>query len=122
MKKMICSCMAALTMLFALAGCSAGRTAPSAGAGGAPTGKVVVNFEGTIAAIDGDTVTLDNGKIVVVSSDTVFAGDPDTSLAVSEELQVGRFIQGYTDDDPDAAQVSAKRIYYNAPAQTPAAP
>lgn len=118
MKKMACICMIALMALSALTGCSTAGTTSSDNAGGAPAGKVVVNFEGTVTGISGDEVTLENGKIVVISSETVFAGDPDTNNAVSEEIVVGNFIQGYTEDDPDAGKVSAGKIYCNAAVRT----
>lgn len=117
MKKSVCICMAALMTLFTLAGCSAGSTV-SSDADRTSTSKVVVNFEGTVTAINGDEITLENGKIIVVSSDTIFAGNPDTNNAVSEEIIVGNFIQGYTDDDPDSEQVSADKIYCNAAVRT----
>lgn len=118
MKKMACICMVALMALSTLVGCSTAGTASSDNAGGAPAGKVVVNFEGTVTEISGDEVTLENGKIVVISSNTVFAGDPDTNNAVSKEIVVGNFIQGYTEDDPDAEKVSAGKIYCNAAVRT----
>lgn len=118
MKKLICICTAALMALSALTGCSNESTARSDNTAGISAGKVAVNFEGTVTAINGDEVTLDNGKIVVISSDTVFAGDPDTDNAVSREMIVGNFIQGYTKDDPDSGQISADKIYCNAAART----
>lgn len=118
MKKLVCICMAALMTLFTLVGCSIEGTVSSGNAGSTSTGKVVVNFEGTVTAINGDEITLENGKIIVISSDTIFAGDPDTNNAVSEEIIVGNFIQGYTDDDPDSEQVSAEKIYYNTAVRT----
>lgn len=118
MKKLVCICMAALMTLFTLVGCSTESTVSSDNAGGTSTSKVVVNFEGTVTAINGDEITLENGKIIVISSDTIFAGDPDTSNAVSEEIIVGNFIQGYTDDDPDSEQVSADKIYCNEAVRT----
>lgn len=114
MKKLICIGMAALVALLALVGCSTEYTGNSANAGGTSASKVVVNFEGTVTAVNGDEVMLENGKIVVISSDTVFAGDPDTNNAVSKEIVVGNFIQGYTKDDPDSKRVSADKIYCNA--------
>ena len=118
MKKLVCICMVILTMLFTLAGCSAESGANPDTAGEAPTGKVVVNFEGTVTDVNGEEVTLESGKIVVISQDTVFAGDPDTGNAVSEEIVVGNFIQGYTEDDPESEQISADKIYCNSPTRT----
>lgn len=118
MKKLVCICMVTLMTLSALVGCSTESTVSSGNAGGISTNKVVINFEGTVTAINGDEVTLENGKIVVISSDTIFAGDPDTNNAVSTEIFVGNFIQGYTEDDPDSQHVSANKIYCNEAAQT----
>lgn len=111
-KSAYCYLTAAMAFLL-LTGCAAGGAASANSTGGAPAGKVVVNFEGTVAAVEEDKVTLEDGKIVILSSETVFAGDPDTNRAVSEEIAVGNFIQGYTEDDPDAGQVSADKIYCN---------
>lgn len=118
MKRIASICMVSLIAISALVGCSAAGTANSENTSSAPTGKVVVNFEGTVTAINGDEVTLENGKIVVISSDTVFAGDLDTNNAVSEEIVIGNFIQGYTEDDPDSEQVSADKIYCNMAVRT----
>ncbi|MBP3475361.1 MAG: hypothetical protein J6K48_03455 [Lachnospiraceae bacterium] len=117
MKKLVCIGMTALVILFTLAGCSTESTVSSDNAGSTSMNKVVVNFEGTVTAVNGDEITLENGKIVVISSDTVFAGDPDTNNEVREEIIVGNFMQGYTEDDPDSEQVSADKIYYNAAAR-----
>lgn len=118
MKKLVCICMVTLMTLSALVGCVAESKVSSDNVGGISTNKVVVNFEGTVTAINGDEVTLENGKIVVISSDTIFAGDPDTNNTVSTEIFVGNFIQGYTEDDPDSDHVSADKIYCNAAVRT----
>lgn len=118
MKKLVCICMVTLMTLTILVGCSTESTVGSDNVGGISTNKVVVNFEGTVTAINGDEVTLENGKTIVISSDTVFAGDPDTNNTVSEEIIVGNFIQGYTEDNPDSEQVSADKIYCNTAVRT----
>lgn len=115
MKKIVSLCLVAMMAFGVLAAC--GNNTASTPNDGA-TGKVVVNIEGTVTAVNGNEVTLDSGKIVVISSDTVFAGDPDTNNAVSEEIAVGNFIQGYTADDPDAEKVSAGKIYCNSTVRT----
>ena len=99
MKKLVCICMAALMTLSTMVGCSPADTTSADNAGSAPTGKVVVNFEGTVTAVNGDEVTLESGKIIVITSDT------------------GNFIQGYTEDDPDSERVSADKIYCNVAAR-----
>lgn len=112
-KRLACVCMVAMMGLSTLVGCAANDTVVSETESNVPKGKVVVNFEGTVAAVNDDEITLENGKTVVISSDTVFAGEPDTNNAVSEEIAVGNFIQGYTKDDPDAEVLSADKIYCN---------
>ena len=113
MKKIVCICAVTLITLFALIGCTSTDKGSSNTTAEVPTSKVVINFEGKVTAIDGEKITLENGKIIVISSDTVFAGDPDTGNTVSEEITVGNFIQGYTKDEPDVDQVSADKIYCN---------
>lgn len=110
MKKIVSLCLAALMMFGVMTACGSNAAANQEER---TTGKVVVNIEGTVAAVNGDEVTLEGGKVVIISDDTVFAGDPDTGNAVSEEILVGNFIQGYTADDPDAEKVSAGKIYCN---------
>lgn len=110
MKKIFSFGAAAMMMLGMLTACEdSTAAAPDTGL----AGKVVVNIEGTVIAADGNEITLDSGRIVVISDDTVFAGDPDTDNAVSEDIAIGNFIQGYTEDDPEAEKVSAETIYCN---------
>lgn len=116
-KKIVCTCLIAFMSLAVLTGCSTDEMPASEIVSEAPTGKVVVNFEGVVTAVNGDEVTLENGKIVVISSDTVFAGDTDIGNGVSEEILVGNFIQGYTKDNTENEKVSAGKIYCNAAAQ-----
>ena len=75
--------------------------------------KPVINFEGVVTAVEGNRVTLESGKIVLITEDTEFGGDPDTGNAVSEEILVGNYIQGYTEDDVDGAEVTAIKIWSN---------
>ena len=115
MKKIASLCLAAMMLVGALTACGNNTAAtPNSGT----TGKVVVNIEGTVTAVNGSEITLGSGKIVVITSDTVFAGDPDTNNAISEAIVVGNFIQGYTADDPDAEKVSAGKIYCNSAVRT----
>lgn len=110
MKKIVSLCLATLMMFGVMTACGSNAAANQE----EPTaGKVVVNIEGVVTAVNGDEVTLEGGKVVVISDDTVFAGDRDTNNAVSEEILVGNFIQGYTADDPDADKVTAGKIYCN---------
>ena len=75
--------------------------------------KPVINFEGVVTAVDGDRITLKDGKVILITDDTAFGGDPDTNNVVSDNIQVGNFIQGYTEDDTDAEEVTANRIWTN---------
>lgn len=77
------------------------------------TMKPVINFEGVVTAVEGDSILLNNGKTILITEDTRFMGDPDTGNPVSEEILVGNFIQGYTPDDADAAEITAGRIWTN---------
>lgn len=108
MKKLVTICLAALMLLSALTACESTASKPDAGA----TGKVVVNIEGTVTAVDGSEITLDSGKVVVISTDTRFMGDTNGDFAV------GNFVQGYTADDPDADVVTAVKIYCNSPVRS----
>lgn len=105
MKKLVTIFLAAVMLLGALTACESPASKPDAGA----TGKVVVNIEGTVTAVDGSEITLDSGKVVVVSGDTRFMGD------AGDDFAVGNFVQGYTADDPDADVVNAAKIYCNSP-------
>ena len=75
--------------------------------------KPVINFEGIVTAVEENRVTLESGMIIIITENTEFAGDPDTGNAVSKEILVGNYIQGYTEDDIDAAEVTANNIWSN---------
>ena len=75
--------------------------------------KPVINFEGVVTAVDGDRITLKDGKVILITDDTAFGGDLDTNNVVSDNILVGNFIQGYTEDDTDAEEVTANRIWTN---------
>ena len=81
--------------------------------GGKPAKKPVVNFEGIVSSVEDGTITLEDGTVVLVTDDTKFGGDPDTTNAVSEDIQPGNFIQGYTEDTLDADQLTAEHIWAN---------
>lgn len=74
--------------------------------------KPVINFEGVVAEVDGEKITLKDGKVIRITEDTVFMGDPDTGNAVGEEILAGNFIQGYT-EDADAEEIVAGKIWTN---------
>ncbi|MBQ8143761.1 MAG: hypothetical protein IJ042_03065 [Butyricicoccus sp.] len=75
--------------------------------------KPVINFEGVVAAVDDNNITLKDGKTVIITENTEFMGDPDIGHAVSEDILVGNFIQGYTEDPADAAEITAGKIWTN---------
>ena len=75
--------------------------------------KPVINFEGIVAEIDDDRVTLKDGRTVLITEETGFMSDPDAGRTVSEEILVGNFIQGYTKGDPGASEIVAEKIWAN---------
>lgn len=75
--------------------------------------KPVINFEGVVSESDNNRVTLANGQIIIITEDTVFGGDTDTNSAVSKDILVGNFIQGYTEDDTSSNEITANKIWTN---------
>lgn len=75
--------------------------------------KPVINFEGVVAAVDDNRVVLNDGKIILITENTEFIGDPDIGKTVSEDILVGNFIQGYTEDAIDEAEITASKIWTN---------
>ena len=75
--------------------------------------KPVINFEGVVTAVDDNSVTLKDGKIILITENTKFMSDPDTDNVVSEDILVGNFIQGYTEDDTTDAEITASKIWTN---------
>ena len=71
---------------------------------GKPVSKMAVNFEGRVAAVEEDKVTLENGTIVLTDGTEISA--PDGSAA---EIAVGDYIQGYA-EDLNAAELNATSI------------
>lgn len=72
-------------------------------------GKMAVNFEGRVTAIVDHTVTLDNGKTILIDDHTSISA-PDGSAA---EIAVGNYIQGYA-ENPDDNQIQALSILITA--------
>lgn len=108
--KAACMCLAALMACAALTSC--GTPAPEVSdtvLSQAPSGKVVVNIEGTVTAVNGNEITLDSGKVIVLSENTVFAGDPSTGNQVSDQIAVGHYIQGYTADGVNVSRIHTNR-------------
>ncbi|WP_432626394.1 hypothetical protein [Brotaphodocola sp.] len=77
--------------------------------------KPAINFEGKVSSVDGQVITLEDGKKILITEDTGFGGDPDTNNEVSREILPGNFIQGYTDDQPEQDEVTAVQIWTNTP-------
>ena len=114
MKKRISIGMGSLLALALLAGCGKMASAPTEQPGTGPVNaKPVINFEGVVTEVADGKVTLKDGKVVLINEDTVFAGDPDMGTAVSEEILEGNFIQGYTEDDAEAEEITASKIWTN---------
>lgn len=117
--------------LSALAGCTGEQQpasndnseAPSGGkpassyvggpSGGKTAQKPVVNFEGVVTAVEEDSITLEDGKTVTITDETTFAPDPDCDGTISEDIAVGNYIQGYTEDDAAANEITAVNIWTN---------
>lgn len=65
------------------------------------TGKMSVNFEGRVTAVEDNQVTLDNGKTVLISDTTSVVAYDSSATTIA----VGDYIQGYaTDPDSDALE------------------
>lgn len=96
--------------LCLLTGCAGQKTDETA-----PLQKPVVNFEGTVAAVADGSVTLEDGRVILITEQTQFAPDPDSAgtVTVSRDLAVGHFIQGYTEDDASAQTLTAANIWTN---------
>ena len=113
MKKVVSICLALLVAITAsamLASCGNAETSAEVTKPvGLPTGKIVVNFEGTVVAVDENSVTLDNGQTVVFDEDTVFTdvnGEVENAV-----LAEGDLVQGYTADEPTAEKITAQRVH-----------
>lgn len=69
------------------------------------SGKLSVNFEGRVTALEDGLISLDSGKTVRVGEETVV----ERFDGASAEIAVGDYIQGYA-ADPDAAELEALRV------------
>ena len=72
-------------------------------------GRIMVNYEGRITAVDGNRVTLDNGKTLIITRDTVFSIPQGVVERVI--LTEGQYIQGYTPDNPEDSELTAARLH-----------
>lgn len=117
MKKLISLGIISTLALSMLAGCS-NQAQEDGRSGGRPVQpaagqKPVISFEGVVSAVGDGEVTLEDGTVVRITEDTVFGG-PDAGNAVSRDIQVGSFLQGYTEDGP-GGEVTAGNIWTNLP-------
>ncbi len=79
-----------------------------------PTAKIAINIEGFVVAVEGNKITLDSGKIVLITDETVFETENvGNFIPVDDDIVVGNFIQGFTLGDADAAEVIADFISSN---------
>ncbi len=64
-----------------------------------------MNFEGRVSAVENEKVVLENGKIIIITSETVIT-TPDGSFS---EVAAGDYIQGYT-EDPTGNEILANYV------------
>ena len=69
------------------------------------SGKLRINFEGRVAQVADDSVTLEDGTVVLVSGQTVVKAFNGSVT----EIVAGDYIQGYA-VDPGAAELEALNI------------
>lgn len=106
MKKAVSMCVVALIAFCMLTGCgNSNTTKPDE----ATTGKLVINFEGMVSDVEESCITLDNGQNVIFDEETIFTDVNGT--VENPALTVGDYIQGYTENDPSDAEITAKRIH-----------
>ncbi len=75
---------------------------------------IAINIEGAVAEVDGNKITLDSGKVILITADTVFeTQDVGDSVAINDKIEVGNFIQGFTSGDAEANEVTADVINTN---------
>ncbi len=114
-KKLIAFCLSGSLLLATgamLTPASARQEAPPAE--GQLMAKLLINIEGTVTAVEGKKITLDNGKIILITPETRFEDDPDNGIeAVCPDILVGNYIQGFTLDDPTGKTLTADAINTN---------
>ncbi len=85
-----------------------------------PTAKIAINIEGIVTEINGNKITLDNGKVVVITEETAFeTQNVAERVPVDDEILIGNFIQGFTLDDLNSAEVTALVINSNGVLEMP---
>lgn len=76
--------------------------------------KIAINIEGVVTDINGNVYTLDNGKLIVVTEETVFeTQNIGERVKVNDVIEIGNFIQGFTLGNPDDEEVVAAVISAN---------
>ena len=113
MKKLISLGILSSLALSLLVGCSAQGAKPDQV--DTINQKPVISFEGTVTAVEDGVVTLEDGTVVQVTQSTVFGGDPDSGGDISQDIQTGNFIQGYSADDGADSPMTAQNIWTNLP-------
>ncbi len=79
-----------------------------------PTAKIAINIEGFVTEINGNKITLDNGKTVIITEETAFeTQNVGETVPINDEILVGNFIQGFTLDDETLDEVTALVINSN---------
>lgn len=75
---------------------------------------IAINIEGVVTEIDGNKVTLDTGKVVIITEDTLFeTQDIGEVVEIENIIEIGNYIQGFTSGDPEAEEVIADVINMN---------
>ncbi len=79
-----------------------------------PTAKIEINIEGVVTEVNGNKITLDNGKTVIITEETAFETQKIGEIVpIDREILVGNFIQGFTLDDDTLGEVTALVINSN---------
>ncbi len=79
-----------------------------------PTAKIAINIEGVVTAVDGNKITLDNGKTVIITEETLFETENvGNFIPVDDDILVGNYLQGFTLGDSTASEVVADVISMN---------
>ncbi|MBO2945258.1 hypothetical protein JJQ72_14865 [Paenibacillus sp. F411] len=115
MKKLLVLALVGAMTLSTMAGCSQ-QTAESIGTSetGTVMGDIAINIEGVVSEIDGNRITLDSGKVVIINDDTAFETlNVGETVEIDDEIKVGNYIQGFTSGDAEANEVTADVINTN---------
>ncbi len=103
--------LSAILVMAPLSGCAEKETNGSNA--DAASQKPVISFEGVVTTVEDDSITLDNGKVIMITDQTEFTSDPDSGNTISSEISIGNYIQGYTEDNTDLDVITANKIWTN---------